>query len=55
MLSPKGEKYAEVCDEDELNGKPFPTLWGREGGFGFWIDRAGNRGATKEYTGLSAL
>ena len=43
-----GERNAEVCDANELNRKPSPTLRGGEGGLGFRGDRAGDSWATRE-------
>ena len=43
-----GEKNAEVCDANELNRKPPPSLRGGEGGLGFRGNRAGDSWARRE-------
>ena len=47
-----GDKNAEVCDANELKGKPFSTLRCREGGLGFQRDCAGDRGGTRGHKGI---
>ena len=46
-LNSLGDKHAEVCDANELNGKPTPTLRSGESGFGFWRDCAGYSWSTR--------